>query len=294
MWEKINKFVHSHTVLSTLLLVVLFNGLLTIFSVTAIPDSMEVSLQLAIFTIGQLVLSAIAIWLMRKLQVFNINDFKFKGVGKGFLLGWVAIVYVIISFLVSFLELPANSLVAPNMLYLLIVFVHLLLGTGVLEEVLFRGLILKTLLKKMGQSKKGIINACFISAAFFGIGHIVNIFNIADKSSIGSYLPITSQLVCATAFGVFCVALFLRTKTLWVPILLHTLANLPAYIIDAITSPGDILQITETMVEIDIPRLIFVDTLLVSLPFLIAGLVLLRKVKPDDIADLIPEYSVNV
>jgi hypothetical protein len=33
---------------------------------------------LAMITVGQLMLSGVAIWLMRKLKVFDVKDFKFK------------------------------------------------------------------------------------------------------------------------------------------------------------------------------------------------------------------------
>ena len=293
MWERINKFVYSRVILSVFLLAVVFTltvGLLG-FNIITIPQNMELSLQLAIFTIGQLTLSGIAIWLMRKMEVFNINDFKFKNMGRGFLLAWVGFVYVIISSIISIVELPANSFITPNMFYILIVFVQLLFGTSILEEVFFRGLVLRLLLKKMGDSKRGIINACIISAVLFGAVHFGNILAIVDKSSIGSYLLIFSQVIGAASCGLFFAAIFLQTRKLWILILMHTLFNLPAYIIDAVTSPGDIHQITETLNAINIPRLIFIDTLLVSIPLIIAGLVLLRKVKPEEIKDWISESS---
>jgi len=288
MWEKINKFIYSRVILSAILIVVLFIILLGLFSGLTISNDMDTSLLLVIFTIGQLVLSILAIWLMRKLDVFNINDFKFKDMGKGFLLAWVGFVCIIIYSIVSIIELPANSFVTPNILYLLIIFVHLLFGTSIFEEVLLRGLILKVLLKKMSHSKRGIIIACIISSAVFGIAHIGNIITITDKSSIGSYLLVFSQLIYAAAAGFFFAALFLRTKTLWIPIVMHTLFNLPTYIIDAITSPGDVLFITETLNEINIPWLI-INTLLVLILFIAAGLVLLKKVQPEEITDWIPE-----
>lgn len=99
--------------------------------------------------------------------------------------------------------------------------------------------------------------------------HVVNIVH-------SDILTITSQIVYATAFGLLFAVLYLRTKTLIVPILLHGLVNLSGQIFNAITLQPD------TQLESDILGVI-INTLLVSIPFIITGLVLLKKVKPNEI-----------
>jgi len=190
--------------------------------------------------------------------------------GKGFCLGWLNTIFAICVFTVTFISLPEGSIVVPRPLDFIIAVLHPFLGTGVFEEVLVRGLILKILLLKMGQTKKGIINACLISSAIFGIAHIVNII------VVGELLPVITQVVYATFIGVFYAALFLRTKTLWIPILFHGLTNVSTQIFSVLVSP----EVMQNQAEPSV-----IETLLpvaIIFPFLIAGLILLRKVKPDE------------
>jgi membrane protease YdiL (CAAX protease family) len=286
MWERINKFTRSHSILVTLLMALLFITALTIFAALQLHirgmDILEATADptvLMFFTMWQIVLSVIAIWLMRKMHVFNINDFRFKKMGQGFLLGWFNIVFAIGAFFFTFMSFPENSLIAPNPVHLLTIVFHQFLGTGPFEEILVRGLILKILLLTMGHSKKGIINACLLSSAIFGVAHIVNIIH-----GTGIF-PVVGQIIYAAFIGVFYAALFLRTKTLWVPILLHGLTNVSTQIFNAIVSP-DIMQSQPDPSIIDA----FMPVVF-ALPFLLVGLILLRKVKTDDAELLMVERT---
>ena len=89
MWEKISKAVHSHVIISTVLMSVILIGVLTTFSITflggelnGLPPEPGV---LAKFTLGQMVLAAITIFLMVKFNVFSIDNFKTKNLGRGLL-----------------------------------------------------------------------------------------------------------------------------------------------------------------------------------------------------------------
>jgi CAAX amino terminal protease family. len=116
-----------------------------------------------------------------------------------------------------------------------------------------------------------MILACVISSMIFGFLHIVNIF-AGDP-----VLATLSQIVDATAIGLFFAVVFLRTKKLWIPILLHGLLNLSVQIFDAIVSPDLLFQSSTPQTEVDIIGLI-IYTLFITLPMLTAALVLLRKV----------------
>ena len=274
MWEKINRFVHSHTVLSVFLLSALIVFTLTVFGISIF--GMTPSIRLAVFTIGQLVLFCIVVWLMRKLEVFDINDFRFKEVGKGLLLAWFGIVFIVISFIINFTQIPANSFIAPNVFYLMIVVLHPFIGTSLFEEVLFRGLVFKILLRKTGDSKRGIVFACVVSSLLFGLVHI---FNILAGAPV---LPTASNVISAAASGVFFAAVFYRTRKLLIPILFHGFLNLSHQIYDALVSPDRLLQSAESQAGINITWSI-IFTLFGNLAIIIAGLVLLRNVRPDGI-----------
>jgi len=293
MWGKINRLVRSHSIVATLLIGILFISALTgivvlVMFAYGMMDTMIDAVTdpsfIAPFTLVQIALSGIAIWLMRKMQVFNINDFKFRRMGYGFLLGWYNIVYAIGTFSSIIFALPENSLIMPSPFSLIVIVLHPFLGTGIFEEVLVRGLIFKILLLTMGHTKRGIIKACFISSAVFGVVHIVNV--IVD----GEFLPVVAQVIYATFIGVFYAALFLRTKTLWVPILLHGLSNVSSQIFYVILSPYVLQDLMQNQTD---PSIIdaFIPVVF-SIPFLIVGLVLLRKVNTEDVEYIMPERTV--
>ena len=289
MWERINNFVHSRVIISACILCIAFYSILA-----TIPfplANITLSGELIVRTIILMALSAIVVWLMLKMQVFNINDFKLNKMGKGLFLICVGILFAVVGFLFLFTQLPDNRFIAPKPFDFLAVAFSQLVGVGIYEELLFRGLILKLLLLKMVHSKRGIINACVISSIIFGVSHVGNIIGIAriaEQLSVGVVLPVVSQVIFTTAFGVLAVALFLRSGTIWIPILIHGVGNLVAQTFFAFISRERIYQFAQTPIEMSISEF-FTSTLMNTIPLLVVGLFLLRKVKSDDISYIIPE-----
>ena len=221
-------------------------------------------------------MSIIVIWVMCKIEVFNTNDFRLKGLGKGLLLAWFAILLSIATFLMLLMQLPENSLITPNVFHISAIVLHTLC-IGIFEETLTRGLVLKLLLKKMGNSKKGILVACIVSSAFFGIAHVTNLLQ-GD-----SILQVAGRILSTATLGFYFAALFLRTRTLWVPILVHMLVNLASYIINVIVSPDVLEQSAQATSNIAGS---IVNRILLTVVFLVAGLILLRKVTPDNTVEM--------
>ena len=284
MWEKANNWTQRHEKLAAFLLtIVLFAplGLIDIFTGYMVQSNFPV--YAVIFGMGQLALTLIIIRLMQNLKVFSISNFMFKDMGKGFLLAWVGILFAIVVFLMSLFQLPENSMIAPAP-FPLFASVFATLTTGVFEETLVRGLVLGLLLRMMNTTKKRILSACLFSSIFFGLAHLFNIW------SVGAVLPVVVQVVNATAMGLFFSALFLRTGTLWIPILVHALINLASMIFNAITSPDVLQQMNQTQYE---PNIIgsIIGAAVIVLPFLTTGLILLRKVNPDSIAYRFPDAN---
>ena len=226
-----------------------------------------------IFGLGQLTLSFIIILLMKKTEVFSIDDFRFKEMGKGFLLAWFGILVAVLIFLMSLTQLPKGSLIVPNLWHILVC-MFATMTTGIFEEILCRGFALKILLSKIGNTKKGIIKACFVSSLFFGLAHFYNII------SVGEILPVTFQVIYATAVGFYFAALYLRTKRLWILIIVHALINFSSMVFGAIVSPDILAQLDQTQEEVNILGVI-IGTAVIAVPFTIAGIILIRKVNPQ-------------
>lgn len=94
-----------------------------------------------------------------------------------------------------------------------VLYVVSMIGVGILEEVIFRGLLFKAL------CKDNLKTAVIISSVTFGIGHIVNLLNGAD------ILPTLLQIVYATAAGFLFTILFHRSGTLLPCIIAHSAIN---------------------------------------------------------------------
>lgn len=94
-----------------------------------------------------------------------------------------------------------------------VLYVISMIGVGILEEVIFRGLLFKAL------CKDSLKTAVIISSVTFGIGHIVNLLNGAD------FLPTLLQIIYATAAGFLFTILFHRSGTLLPCIIAHSAIN---------------------------------------------------------------------
>lgn len=94
--------------------------------------------------------------------------------------------------------------IAPNLLS----FISLVVIAPILEEFVFRGLLLHRWHKKWGLK-----HAILLSSLLFGIAH---------PDTIG-----------AVAFGIAMCVLYLRTQSLWVPIICHATNNFVVWLIEA-------------------------------------------------------------
>ena len=87
---------------------------------------------------------------------------------------------------------------------------------GWIEEIIFRGFLFKAI-----EKRKGLKVAIIISSVTFGIGHILN---LVSQPSFETFL----QVIYAIAFGFMFVYVFLKTKSLWPCIILHSVIDFTA------------------------------------------------------------------
>ena len=90
-----------------------------------------------------------------------------------------------------------------------------MLCVGLLEEVIFRGLLFEAMRKD--STKAAII----VSSVTFGIGHIINLINGSGAELLSNLL----QVVYATAAGFMFVMMYYRSKSLVVCIAAHGIFN---------------------------------------------------------------------
>ena len=90
-----------------------------------------------------------------------------------------------------------------------------MLCVGFLEEVIFRGLLFKTM------ARDNIRSAIVLSSVTFGIGHIINLFNGSGMDLAGNLC----QIVFAIAVGFLLVTIFYRGGSLLPCIIVHSAIN---------------------------------------------------------------------
>lgn len=93
------------------------------------------------------------------------------------------------------------------------------IGVGIMEELYLRGLLQNIIEKWFGERKNATLYAIFLSSSLFGLGHIFG--------ALGQpFTTVIAKTVWAAALGVYFGAVYVKSKNLWVPIVLHLLINL--------------------------------------------------------------------
>jgi len=93
------------------------------------------------------------------------------------------------------------------------------LRAGLVEEVVFRGMILYSLLRAWGARRRGILAALLVQAALFAFLHALQVFaGVSPASAIGNVLA-------TLVFGVWTGALVLAAGSVWPAVFVHSISN---------------------------------------------------------------------
>lgn len=103
--------------------------------------------------------------------------------------------------------------------YLIVYGLFTILGVGIREECIYRGIIQNIVAKKYANSIKGIWITAIVSAVIFGVMHIGNLFAGVNPGAV------FDQILSAMVTGLVFSAIYLRSGNIWVLILLHTLID---------------------------------------------------------------------
>lgn len=91
-------------------------------------------------------------------------------------------------------------------------------GTGLVEETLYRAIVLIAMISAWGHTKNGIVKAVVLSSILFGMVHLLNIM-------VRPWQVVLFQALAVSLPGVFYGAIVLTGKSLWPAILIHWLTN---------------------------------------------------------------------
>ena len=93
------------------------------------------------------------------------------------------------------------------------------IGVAIMEELYLRGLLQNIIEKWFGIRNNAALYAVMISSALFGFGHIFG--------ALGQpLLTMICKAVWAAALGVYFGAVYVKTRNLWIPIILHFVVDL--------------------------------------------------------------------
>jgi membrane protease YdiL (CAAX protease family) len=154
---------------------------------------------------------------------------------------------------------------------LIVLYVARNLAIGFCEEVMGRGVVLAVMLRKWGQSRRGIYRAVMVSSALFGVAHIFNLL-------AGRLPPLASltQIIYSFVFGVAFAACFLRNNSIWPVVVIHAAIDIGGGLRHIAVGGAEKIGVANTTwAEV-------AASLIVSLPLLLYSLFILRKTESDN------------
>ncbi|KRL02187.1 CPBP family intramembrane glutamic endopeptidase [Liquorilactobacillus capillatus] len=140
--------------------------------------------------------------------------FKREKLKKGVLLGIPVLIPALINYS-QIKQIPTITLTIKLIFFSIIV--------GCFEEILFRGVLLRSLARRWQGLKNGSAWALIVTSLFFGLAHLTNL----THQSLGSTLY---QVEFAFSLGMILGGIYLRSHNLFLCIFLHALIDSGAFI----------------------------------------------------------------
>ncbi|MBE6839195.1 MAG: CPBP family intramembrane metalloprotease [Ruminococcus sp.] len=206
-------------------IVVILTLVMTFMEMSTLPAALFFNIEIKdinpiYFTLMlDFLLAFVICWLFKK---FLIKDWQFGLRSKGLLTGLkkyglpavIATVMVTIAFCIGLMPFDNN----PTIWRVIIEGVVYYIGVGIMEELYLRGLLQNIIEKWFGERKNATLYAVLIASLLFGLGHI---FGALEQPII----TVIAKTVWATALGVYFGAVYVKTRNLWVPVILHLIIN---------------------------------------------------------------------
>ncbi|MFA9398612.1 MAG: lysostaphin resistance A-like protein [Clostridiaceae bacterium] len=273
----INRLKEKYTLLLSILILIIYLASLNIagFLVSFSSISNLYTLQLLAECVGIIV----AILIMHLLGKTYVLKERSVGILRGIFIGGFLFVICLIA---SFGNL-INSLLTENVYKLLplpqiIIFIATMIGIGISEEFIFRGVILNLFIDKFSKTPKGIYASVIVSSLIFGSAHMTNA--LSGISLKGVFI----QAMGASVLGALLAAIYLRTRNIWVVVFLHGFMDFSALLGSGLFGIGSIYS--------DINDYGYIK-LVGMLIYLIPTLVLLRREKTLEILKTLETKEVD-
>lgn len=205
---------------------VILTLIMAFMEVSALPASLFCNINIKdinpiyITLMLNFVLAFAICWLCKKIFMKEWwFGFQFKGIWTGFRkYGFPAVIATIIVTVAFYIGLaPFDN--KPTIWRVVVEGIVYYIGVGIMEELYLRGLLQNIIEKWFGERKNATLYAILIASVLFGLGHVF--------SALGQpVVTVIAKTVWATALGVYFGAVYVMSKNLWVPIILHLIINL--------------------------------------------------------------------
>ena len=254
--KKFESFSVRRPIIFGFILIVLFTLLSTLtWPITQIypfPEGYEVGNILA-----KLVITACFIFMLWRFGWLKISGVTSLGSKRIWLLAiWIAIYKAglsVYAFTGSFeFHLPVAGLTAAIIIFTL--------ATSLLEETMYRGLLLTTMIKAWGGTRKGLFAAAILSGSFWASLHFINLL-------VRPFPLVALQVLEMMMVGFLYAALVLSGRSIWPAVFIHWATN-AAVSLQIVQIPN----YSET-------NTVWMISFLVTLPLIAVGTYLLQKVK---------------
>ncbi len=173
----------------------------------------QVKAKLA-FGIAERVLLVIAV-----ICGMSLSDYKLKFKPTG---GYVPL---IAGLFVVFANFPLECLIRGSLVinedgWGMLLFVLSCVATGIFEEIMFRGLLFSLIGDMTKKRKYGEVEAILLTSVLFGLTHLMNLFVGANPGA--TFLQVGYSFL----IGCMCNVVLVCSKSMLLPIILHTLFNI--------------------------------------------------------------------
>lgn len=212
------------SILLALTFVILFGfGIVTIILINILPKQvlMLPAIDYLLSSANNIVAFIVLVIIAKKISLFDEIPWNISGIKKGLCLGFPVLLFAVIQ-LFGILDVTIDKTIAINLFGVIAGLIYCV-AIAIWEEFLCRGMILTNMLKKWGNSRRGVAKSVILSAFIFGGAHIITGFN-------GDWSATYIQIVYASFMGLLMGAIYIKTKSLASTVALHFILNLTAYL----------------------------------------------------------------
>ena len=242
---------------------------IVLFPWDSIPHSMSFSdfhSEYTGLTIKMVLIFIISNWIIVKTNIKGLaglsTNYKWKFKAYN-----IIPLYLIALGVLSTMSYDLTQIQLHNVLLLLVA----CLTVGLAEEFLFRGLLQSMFLREYHSQKNGILMSVLFPAILFGLFHLINL------TKNDQIMAVLVQVVFATFIGFFFGALVLKTNKIIPVAITHGLINF-SFSIPFL--PG---------VNAEEQTGFSIAPIIITLPLLIIGLLIVKRIKKEDVAKKIKE-----